>query len=220
MASYKKASDLIEELRNLPKHLRLTNIRFEDVDSRAEFNVYWSLQKISACEIIPQYQVEPYRVDFLLRRPNGMIAIEIDGKEWHSSERDSKRDKYILENSDISDIVRFTGTDASFTPSFCVNFLFENYRFLFVDSHREGWHKRATHFLKHKLRFEGVIDHELCNTQNNNEYKVYCYDLEFVMPEDHKEYFIHNDGQPDHLRKPITDYTKNRDTEIKVMDNG
>lgn len=41
--------------------------------------------------VVPQYKVGKYRIDFAV--PEKKIAIECDGKEWHSSEKQLAQDK-------------------------------------------------------------------------------------------------------------------------------
>lgn len=58
-----------------------------------------------------QFEVPPYRIDLAL--PEQMIAIECDGKEWHSSdkqiERDTKRDEFLRNNG--WQVIRFSGKE-------------------------------------------------------------------------------------------------------------
>jgi len=58
-----------------------------------------------------QFEVPPYRIDLAL--PEQMIAIECDGKEWHSSdvqiERDAKRDEFLRKNG--WRVIRFYGKE-------------------------------------------------------------------------------------------------------------
>lgn len=218
MASYKTAFDVYKESKNLPNHLRPNNIRRKDVGSRAEYNVYWSLQKRSACEIIPQYTIGKYRVDFLLRRPDAIIAIEIDGKKWHDEERDSYRDKYIIGNSDITDIVRFTGTDATFTPTLCTKFLYDNYAILFKNN-RGGWRESVNHYISYKLRHEGIVNVIYEDKISAFGYNVNILNLDYLLPEDQEKYMLCNDGVPEYNKMDIGNFTRERNTNIKIMND-
>jgi very-short-patch-repair endonuclease len=59
----------------------------------------------------PQFKVGNYRID--LAFPEKLIAIECDGKEWHSSGeqkiRDGMKDAYLRENG--WHVIRITGSD-------------------------------------------------------------------------------------------------------------
>jgi very-short-patch-repair endonuclease len=60
---------------------------------------------------VSQFQVGSYRIDLAL--PEQMIAIECDGKEWHSSpeqaDRDTTREEYL--KSQGWRVIRFSGSD-------------------------------------------------------------------------------------------------------------
>jgi very-short-patch-repair endonuclease len=71
------------------------------------------LRELHLAELYPvcQFVVGEYRLDMAF--PENKIAIECDGKEWHSSqeqiERDRNRDKYL---EDLGwKIIRITGSD-------------------------------------------------------------------------------------------------------------
>lgn len=56
-------------------------------------------------EIIPQYEIRNsaglFRLDFLLRSNDYLVAIELDGKEFHDEWRDEWRDALMLGNGQI-----------------------------------------------------------------------------------------------------------------------
>lgn len=72
-----------------------------------------------------QHQVnEGYVVDFLLTTcfPEIIIAIEIDGHDWHErtkeqAQKDKERERYLLRNG--YNVIRFTGTEVYTKPDDC-----------------------------------------------------------------------------------------------------
>jgi len=66
---------------------------------------------VNAPDIVPQYEVGTFRVDFAL--PEQKIAVEVDGHEFHSSReqrtKDAQRER-VIERGGWR-IVRFTGTE-------------------------------------------------------------------------------------------------------------
>jgi hypothetical protein len=67
--------------------------------------------------------VESYRLDLLLETPNGLVAIECDGHEWHDRTKqqaayDRSRDRTLLA-ADIPTI-RFTGSEIHHSIERCV----------------------------------------------------------------------------------------------------
>ena len=86
--------------------------------------------------MFPQYVVGKYRADFVIRgmgyRPTlrvwppkiqATIAVECDGKEFHSTpeqkEHDKEREKYFMNNGIKT--IRFTGSEIYKNPRFCVD---------------------------------------------------------------------------------------------------
>lgn len=86
--------------------------------------------------LFPQMQVGMYRADFLIRAigyPSGLkvwppkfqttIAVECDGKDWHSSkeqiEYDKKRDAFFLEHGIRT--LRYSGSEINKHVGFCVD---------------------------------------------------------------------------------------------------
>jgi very-short-patch-repair endonuclease len=77
-------------------------------------------------EVCPQYEVGPYRVDFLLHfneREDIAVAVEIDGHDFHEktreqAERDKKRDRYFAQIG--MPLLRFTGREVWRDPRACV----------------------------------------------------------------------------------------------------
>jgi len=71
------------------------------------------LRELHILDIYPvlQFEIGRYRIDLAL--PEKMIAIECDGKEWHSSEeqkaRDAEKDRFLRANG--WQVVRFTGSE-------------------------------------------------------------------------------------------------------------
>ena len=79
-------------------------------ESPIEFEFLWALQKVigDPVDIQRQYKVDTpfatYRLDLrLVDSSSGRaIGIECDGKEFHSPERDSIRDKRIIQSGLVS----------------------------------------------------------------------------------------------------------------------
>jgi hypothetical protein len=91
---------------------------------------------MSDVELIPQYEVSTsratFRLDFVLKNALGeKIAVECDGKEYHSYINDEWRDALILGESDIGEIFRFCGEDICFYLPVCLFSILKHHRFLF-----------------------------------------------------------------------------------------
>jgi hypothetical protein len=74
--------------------------------------------------LIKQYPISTkfgsYRIDFVLELHNNKIGIECDGKRYHENERDLWRDSMIIGESEIKEILRFTGTNITFHIEECI----------------------------------------------------------------------------------------------------
>ncbi|KFF76064.1 hypothetical protein HX13_01610 [Chryseobacterium sp. P1-3] len=86
-------------------------------------------------EIIPQYEVRNsaglFRLDFLLKSNDYMVAIELDGKEFHDEWRDEWRDAHMLGNGQVDCIYRFRGKDITTYINECIYSLYLNDHKLF-----------------------------------------------------------------------------------------
>lgn len=86
--------------------------------------------------IYPQMQIGPYRADLLIKgrgyhtvsrvwppKATGILAVECDGKGFHTSpeqvEHDQKRDEYF--KSKGIKTIRFTGAEINRDVSFCID---------------------------------------------------------------------------------------------------
>ena len=62
-------------------------------------------------ELVPQYQIGSYRVDFAI--PSKMIAIELDGHDYHKTKtqrtNDAQRERFLERQG--WRVIRFTGTE-------------------------------------------------------------------------------------------------------------
>jgi hypothetical protein len=67
-------------------------------------------------DLLPEFEVGPYRLDFLTR--DG-VGWEVDGKNYHEFIRDLHRDEWILQNSDVSAIIRLAAASIHFLPQTC-----------------------------------------------------------------------------------------------------
>ena len=70
------------------------------VESVAELKLFKAFKKLNI-NVIPQYPIDGYRVDFAWFTDDGMkIAIECDGEKFHSSIEakiwDREKDKYLV----------------------------------------------------------------------------------------------------------------------------
>jgi very-short-patch-repair endonuclease len=88
-------------------------------DSYIEERLYWKLVE-RGYEPKTQVRCGPYRIDMVI----GKIAIECDGKAFHSSPEqkayDKRRDSYIRRNG-YKSVLRFTGSEINKTPWYCVD---------------------------------------------------------------------------------------------------
>lgn len=57
----------------------------------------------------PQVKFDRYRLDFLVERNGRRVAIEADGREFHDSERDRRRDEALLARG-LDRVFRFSGS--------------------------------------------------------------------------------------------------------------
>lgn len=64
-----------------------------------------------AAVIVPQVNVGPYRIDFMIYQRSGRrTAIECDGEAFHDRERDNRRDSYLKMEHSI-EVFRVTGRE-------------------------------------------------------------------------------------------------------------
>lgn len=63
-----------------------------------------------------QVQLGPYRVDFYF--PKQHVAVEVDGREWHKSGRDWRRDGHLRDRHDVI-VRRYIGSQVFRDPLFC-----------------------------------------------------------------------------------------------------
>lgn len=82
--------------------------------------LFWEAARPLIPSLVPQYQVDPYRLDFAIvaRR----IAIEIDGHDYHKTKEqrthDASRDRYLQRQGWA--VVRFTGSEVYQDVGKCV----------------------------------------------------------------------------------------------------
>ena len=93
------------EIKNLKKRSEVKQTE-SPIESKL---LYWFRKYHLPVEI--QYEVPPYRLDFALINGNTKIAVECDGKEFHSTleqkDRDRIRDEFLKSHGWI--VERFTG---------------------------------------------------------------------------------------------------------------
>ncbi len=72
---------------------------------------FWQAAKGKIEGLTPQFQVARYHIDFAI--PKKMIAIELDGHDYHSSKKqrtaDAKRERFLQEHGWF--VIRFTGSE-------------------------------------------------------------------------------------------------------------
>lgn len=62
-------------------------------------------------QIIPQVSFGPYRVDFLVEMPAKLLAVECDGKDFHTdAARDKARDEHLYKHYGVR-VLRLKGKD-------------------------------------------------------------------------------------------------------------
>ena len=71
-------------------------------------------------QVIPQYEVSRYRIDFAL--PHQKVAIELDGHEYHKTKeqrtKDAQRERYLQKHG--WQVIRFTGSEVYQDVNRCV----------------------------------------------------------------------------------------------------
>jgi hypothetical protein len=99
--------------------LPLAERPLEACDSAIEDAFFWEFRKVAHDDIRMRRQEEchtdrgTYRLDFLFySQINGdKVAVECDGKNFHSVTRDSQRDAAIIRSGVVDKIVRIAGKD-------------------------------------------------------------------------------------------------------------
>lgn len=73
-------------------------------------------------ELIPQYPIDNFKLDFLYREENLLLAVEIDGSRYHKTKaaitRDYKRQRYLRAHG--YEMIRFTGQEIYHEVDKCV----------------------------------------------------------------------------------------------------
>lgn len=78
--------------------------------------------------LVPQYQVDKKRIDFLFRDPPIQIFIECDGHDFHErtkeqAARDRQRDRQLQQTG--RHVLRFTGSEIYADPVMCAAQVFD-----------------------------------------------------------------------------------------------
>jgi hypothetical protein len=127
-------------------------------------------------EIIPQYEIRnssgQFRLDFLIKSNDYLVAIELDGKEFHDEWRDEWRDALMLGNSQVDCIYRFRGKDITTYINECIFSMFLNDRKLF-DSRYNQVSKSLVDieiFNTHETQFRHLDDCLVYSIPTTNEY--------------------------------------------------
>lgn len=76
------------------------------------------LVDINGLEIIPQYTIDMFVVDFFVKYKDVSLVIECDGEDYHSITKDHPRQRYIQIKG--YDIIRFTGKEIVNDIEMCI----------------------------------------------------------------------------------------------------
>jgi very-short-patch-repair endonuclease len=98
------------------------SIPFEPCDSPIEDNFLWDFRKVAAEDVQLRRQQDCktplgwFRLDFVLSSVEGgtVIAIECDGRNFHSEAKDSERDAAIVSTGFVEKVYRLRGRDINF----------------------------------------------------------------------------------------------------------
>jgi len=101
---------------------KLTESPIETQMGVALYEIFANEIFANECEIIPGWKWERYRADWIVRKPNGKIAVvECDGAPYHSSKdqiaKDRRRDRKML-RAGLA-VFRFTGSDIFLYADIC-----------------------------------------------------------------------------------------------------
>lgn len=128
--------------------------------------------------IFYQFGVGNYRLDYLIYDGDNKIAVELDGKDYHDKNRDSIRDKNILEETDIDYIIRFAGKSAFYNYNLCASI---------IEDHSGGF------FNSKFLANNKNILEKTVKTENDTLYVLdgeYWYEFDCtIMENEGREYF-------------------------------
>ncbi len=177
-----------------------------DTESPAEWSLARQLKRFADCSVIPQHQAGGRRADFVLEKNGKVIAVEVDGKEYHNTEKDSIRDRGLMTHYD--DIIRFAGTDAIYTPSLCVWFLSRKYPWFFIAD--------ATGLLAKQFTCEGiytVADEIKIESYPDSGYNVHSFLVEYLTETIRQEL----ENMPLELIEHVKDHTVLREVCVRSM---
>lgn len=170
-----------------------------DCDSVAEANFIHVAQKWSNCKIVPQADGDGYRADFVF---DDRIVVEIDGKEYHNTDKDYIRDQKVIK--DYPNIVRFTASDAIHNPSFCVMYLAFRFPSLFDEN--------VINQCKRRMKYVEAIYNDDLKTEftNTDKYFEYHFELQFMPVENNDKYIDDNQGT-------ALDYCRTKHTVVREL---
>ena len=172
-----------------------------DCDSQAEFSFAHEFQKYSRIELIQQYEINGYRVDFKIND----VAVEIDGKKYHDYESDIVRDKRII-GDDIKSIIRFKAENSFFNPSFCAWFVL-NYMNEPLNRITKKWWLQSIQSNPKSL---------IPKIGNYMGYKSHTYTVDDLMPDKEREYYYDLECNYEN-EIDILDYTFKKDITILTL---
>jgi very-short-patch-repair endonuclease len=92
----------------------------QDVECESPIERRFFLACRHRLDVIPQYEVDKYRLDFAL--PQQKVAIELDGHEYHKTKeqrtKDAQRERYLQKHG--WQVIRFTGSEIYRDVNRCV----------------------------------------------------------------------------------------------------
>ena len=208
----------MEELKVLVKKRQKQNIPgiysnpYEVYESRAEHDFYHVFKKFTNAVFRPQFEVGPYRLDYLIWENDKCIGVEIDGKDYHEINNDFERDKWIINNidSNLQAIVRFKASDALYNARLCSLFLYKQFSFLFIENSCKP---------NINLWNDYVYKYELLEIENpENFYETYHYKTKFMPSGNVDDYELAMENRYEsNIEVDPLDYCVDYKTEIYVL---
>lgn len=190
----KTPDEILKNSKPLPERIHSNDIK---VFSEKKFA--HEIQKHTRAKLHSQYKVDKYRLDFVLELNGRMIGVEIDGRDFHTDwEKDSERDQYIIENSKIESIVRYWAKDTHYNISFCVQFLLDNFEWLF-DKNR---YQNLKNLLESKIQNDGLFEAQNLEIYDSHRYQVHPFKVQIMKSENIDKYeqddvsSMSNTGEP------------------------
>lgn len=144
----------------------LLEMPIEAFDSEIESAFFWEFRKVANDDIRMRTQEEcrtargTYWLDFVFfsQISGNKIAVECDGKQFHSATTDMHRDAAILKAGNVNRIVRIAGKDILYRPHDVFQMISCREPWLFSDRGREIIDTRAARDHQHEDSWETGLD--------------------------------------------------------------